>query len=69
MVGRNLRLIRAFRFIYDIPLLKKQMDAFIGSLPKLRQILIPVLFVILYYSIIGLHLFSGVTENRCREGE
>jgi hypothetical protein len=45
------------------------MDAFIGSLPKLRQILIPVLFVILYYSIIGLHLFSGVTENRCREGE
>lgn len=43
------------------------MDAFIGSFSRLGPILIPLIFVTLYYSIIGLHLFMGITENRCRE--
>ena len=42
------------------------MNAFVGSFPRLGPILIPLLFVILYYSIIGLHLFMGLTEYRCR---
>lgn len=28
--------------------------------------MIPLLFVVIYYSIIGLHLFMGITEYRCR---
>jgi hypothetical protein len=43
------------------------MDAFVGSFSRLGPILIPLLFVVLYYSIIGLHLFMGLTEYRCRE--
>lgn len=42
------------------------MDAFVGSLTKLGSIMIPLIFVMLFYCIVGLHLFSGVTENRCR---
>ena len=63
---RIVRLFRVLRFIQDSILLKTQMDAFIGSFPKLGPILIPLLFVVLFYSIVGLHLFMGITEYRCR---
>ena len=43
------------------------MDAFIGSFPRLGPILIPLLFVLIFYTIVGLHLFIGLTEYRCRE--
>lgn len=42
------------------------MDAFVGSFPRLQAILIPLLFVMLFYCIIGIHLFQGLTEMRCR---
>jgi hypothetical protein len=63
---RIVRLLRAIRLIQEIPPLKTQMDAFVGSFPRLGPILIPLLFVMLYYSIVGLHLFMGLTEYRCR---
>jgi hypothetical protein len=44
------------------------MMAFIGSFMHLGQILIPILFFMLFYAVVGLHLFSGLTEMRCREG-
>jgi hypothetical protein len=43
------------------------MDAFVGSFTKLGNILIPLLSVMFYYCVIGLHLYSGVTESRCRK--
>jgi hypothetical protein len=61
---RVIRLLRAIRFIQDIPLLKRSMNAFVGSFTRLGPILVPLLFVMLYYSIIGLHLFQGLTEKR-----
>ncbi|CAK89639.1 unnamed protein product (macronuclear) [Paramecium tetraurelia] len=64
---RVIRIFRALRLIQDSKTLKKQLDAFIGSFQRLGPILVPLLFVVLYYSIIGLHLFMGVTEYRCRE--
>ncbi|CAD8180886.1 unnamed protein product [Paramecium pentaurelia] len=64
---RVIRLFRTLRLIQDSKILKKQFDAFIGSFSRLGPILIPLLFVVLYYSIIGLHLFMGITEYRCRE--
>lgn len=63
---RIIRLLRAIRFIQDIPFLKKSMDAFVGSFPRLGPILIPLIFVVIYYCVIGLHLFQGLTEMRCR---
>jgi len=37
-----------------------------SSFPKLGAIIIPLLFVMMYYSIVGIHLFTGLTEYRCR---
>ena len=59
-------MLRSLRFIHEIPPLKAQMDAFVGSGLRLGSILVPLLFVMLFYTIVGTHLFSGVTENRCR---
>lgn len=42
------------------------MVAFMSSFPKLGAIIIPLLFVMIYYSIVGIHLFMGLTEFRCR---
>lgn len=66
LLCRNVRLLRCMRFIQDISLLKTQMDAFVESFPRLQTILIPLIFVMIFYSIIGIHLFSGLTEKRCR---
>lgn len=43
------------------------MNAFVGSFPKLGAIIIPLLFVMFFYAIVGLHVFQGITEYRCRE--
>ncbi|CAD8095701.1 unnamed protein product [Paramecium sonneborni] len=64
---RVIRIFRVLRLIQDSKTLNKQLGAFIGSFQRLGPILIPLLFVVLYYSIIGLHLFMGITEYRCRE--
>ena len=42
------------------------MEAYVGSFAKLGSIMVPLMFVMFYFSIIGLHLFSGLTEYRCR---
>lgn len=42
------------------------MDAFLGSFTRLGPILIPLLFVMIFYTVVGLHLFMGMTEYRCR---
>lgn len=42
------------------------MEAYVGSFAKLGSILVPLIFVVFYFCIIGLHLFQGLTEFRCR---
>lgn len=42
------------------------MDAYIGSFVRLGTIIVPLVFVMLYFSVVGLHLFMGLTEKRCR---
>jgi hypothetical protein len=41
------------------------MEGLVSTIPHLGPILIPIIFVIFYYAIVGLHLFMGVTEIRC----
>lgn len=41
------------------------MESLMGSIKYLGFIIIPICFVMACYSIVGLHLFSGMTEMRC----
>lgn len=54
---------------YEIHYIRIQIMAFIGSFRHLGKIFVPILFFLLYYAVVGLHLFQGVTEYRCRETE
>ncbi|CAD8153287.1 unnamed protein product [Paramecium pentaurelia] len=65
-VIKTIRLLRLFRLIQEIPLLRIQFTAYVSSFLKLKQVLIPIFLVMIYFAIIGLHLFIGLTERRCR---
>ncbi|EGR27121.1 hypothetical protein IMG5_201460 [Ichthyophthirius multifiliis] len=41
-------------------------ESFIGSFKHLPKIFVPLLFVMLYYTIVGISLFNSLQENRCR---
>lgn len=38
----------------------------LDSLPSLVNVMLFLLFVLILFAIIGLQLFSGLLENRCR---
>ncbi|CAD8060541.1 unnamed protein product [Paramecium primaurelia] len=63
---QTIRFLRIFRFIEEISILKIQFNAYVGSFLRVKQVLIPIFLVMIYFSIIGLHLFIGLTERRCR---
>ncbi|CAD8070112.1 unnamed protein product [Paramecium sonneborni] len=65
-VIKTIRILRLFRLIQEIPLLRIQFTAYVSSFLKLKQVLIPIFLVMIYFAIIGLHLFIGLTEKRCR---
>ena len=40
--------------------------AFIRTLYSIREIILQICFLLLFFSIFGLHLFQGLLESRCR---
>ena len=46
--------------------LKLKTDTIIETLKIIKPLLLPVLFILMLYSLIGLNLFKGAFENRCR---
>ncbi|CAD8076090.1 unnamed protein product [Paramecium sonneborni] len=63
---KTIRFLRIFRFIEEVSILKIQFNAYVGSFLRVKSVLIPIFLVMIYFSIIGLHLFIGLTERRCR---
>ncbi|CAD8145327.1 unnamed protein product [Paramecium pentaurelia] len=63
---KTIRFLRIFRFIEEVSILKIQFNAYVGSFLRVKPVLIPIFLVMIYFSIIGLHLFIGLTERRCR---
>ena len=45
------------------------METLISVFPATFPVLIPLGFIIFFYSMIGLYTFKGIFENRCRETE
>jgi len=63
---RNVRLLRPLRTINRIKGLRILVNSLIDSIPYIANVAVFLIFIILIFSIFGLHLFSGILENRCR---
>lgn len=47
--------------------LRKSIVALLDSLIFISKYLSTLMFLLIFFGILGLHLFKGLTENRCRE--
>ena len=61
-----IRLLRNNRIIAFINPMKKTLRSFIRSLPSFLKSYMSLLSLMIFYSILGLHLLKGLDENRCR---
>lgn len=66
---RCIRLLRNNRLIVFIHPLKKNLDSFLNSLPNFMKTYMSLISLMIFYSILGLHLLKGFDENRCRFNE
>ncbi len=64
-VLRTLRLFRVLRSITHIPPIRKVISALIRALPLLMDVLLLVIFILLVFAILGLHLFRGSLRRYC----
>ena len=65
-VLRVIRIVRLIRFLKVLPGMKKILLTFVEAIPSLATIGIVTGVFLLLYGILGIHLFSGLLENRCR---
>ena len=63
---RTVRILRPLRSIKSIPGLRLLVGSLLDSLPNLGNVLIFLLYIIVIFGILGLQLFSGAYEQRCR---
>jgi hypothetical protein len=63
---KAIRMIRPVRLIYAFPTLKKSMDSLVNSIPELKKSFFSLFIIMIFYAILGLHLFMGAMEYRCR---
>lgn len=61
-----MKMLRPLRLIYAFPILKKCLDSLVKTLPRVFRNILALLMIMIFYSILGLHLFSGAMEYRCR---
>jgi len=66
---RTLRILRPLRSLNQISGLKIIISALIDSIPALGNVLVFLIFIILLFAILGLHLFAGLFYQRCRMTE
>ncbi|CAD8074658.1 unnamed protein product [Paramecium sonneborni] len=65
-IFKAIRLLRVIRLPVEITPIKIQLDAYISSFSKLGIVIVPFIFFLLFFSVIGLHFFMGLTTMRCR---
>lgn len=59
-------MLRPMRLIYVFPVLKKCMESLVRTLPEVAKNFMSLFIIMIFYSIIGLHMFMGAMEHRCR---
>ena len=62
----TVRLIRPIRLTFVFPKLKHILDSLLGTLPELSKNFLSLIVIMIFYAIIGLHLFMGGLDYRCR---
>jgi len=63
---RTIRILRPLRSIKSIPGLRILVSALLDSLPYLGNVVVFLLYLLTIFGILGLQLFSGANESRCR---
>lgn len=63
---RTVRVLRPLRSINVIPGLRLLVGSLLDSLPDLGNVVVFLIFIIALFGILGLQIFLGVFENRCR---
>ena len=63
---RSLRAFRPFRSIQSFPSMRRLVRILLTSLPNLANVIVLLTFIIVLFSILGLHEFSGPEYSRCR---
>ncbi|KRX07618.1 hypothetical protein PPERSA_11167 [Pseudocohnilembus persalinus] len=63
---RTTRILRPLRTINYIEKMRILIQSIIESLPDLGNVVIFLSFIVILFGILGLQLFAGVFENRCR---
>lgn len=66
---RIIRIMRPLRSINSLKEMKVLIITLLDSLPALGNVVIFLLFIIILFGILGLQIFMGALENRCRETE
>ncbi|CAK91591.1 unnamed protein product (macronuclear) [Paramecium tetraurelia] len=66
---RIVRIMRPLRSINSLKEMKVLIITLLDSLPALGNVVIFLLFIIILFGILGLQIFMGALENRCRETE
>lgn len=52
---------------YSIKLLKEQVHIILQTIPATKAVIVPILYILLTYTLVGHNLFKGATEYRCRK--
>ncbi|CAD8082647.1 unnamed protein product [Paramecium primaurelia] len=63
---RTIRILRPLRSIKSVPGLRILVASLLDSLPNLGNVLVFLLYLLVIFGILGLQLFAGAYENRCR---
>ncbi|TMW68744.1 hypothetical protein Poli38472_006212 [Pythium oligandrum] len=63
---RALRVLRPLRFLNAVPGIKKLVTALLKSIPELLSVVAFLSFLFFLYGVIGVQLWSGVLNARCR---
>lgn len=66
MIGKIIRYFRLLAIIQEIKVLRKNMSAFLKTIVSISKVLFQIVFLLIFCSIFGLHLFYGLLESRCR---
>ncbi|KAL4460880.1 hypothetical protein ABPG74_016352 [Tetrahymena malaccensis] len=61
-----LKVLRIIRIMYFFPILKNRLNSLISTLPELYKIVLGLLAIMTIYALVGLHIFQGALEFRCR---
>ncbi|KRX06409.1 hypothetical protein PPERSA_05022 [Pseudocohnilembus persalinus] len=61
-----IKMLRPMRLIYVFPVLKRSLESLVRTLPEVGKQFLNLFIIMVFYGILGLHMFMGALEYRCR---